>query len=232
MREKLMDRQGEVRKRMLLPILAVLTCGAEYAWILWYYGRAYRAGMLLSAAGVTADNLGAMLIQHIVVTLPTFLTAAIALLALGRDFGRTMGFTLGKKVGRMAAGAAAGVYLLLWAIAIFLGRISVLAAGYQWLYYLVFIALCEEFTFRAVVPLLFEESKLPAWCVWVFPGLLWGVMHTVLPVMRGGLSPEMLMSSLGYIGSACVFYWLRRWSDTLWLPVLIHAALDFAGAVF
>ncbi len=230
-RDRIMKRRREAEKRMLLPLLAVLICAADYIWTLWYYGGLYRAGTILSAAQITIENLGTMLVQHIVVNLPALLTAAIAVLILRRDFGRVMGFTVGKKRGRVAAGAAAGVYLMLLAAALLLGRISLLAVAYQWIYYGVFIALFEELIFRAVLPLLFEESKLPAWCVWVLPGLLWGLMHSVLPVMRDGFSPELLMSSLGYVGAACAFYWLRCWSGTLWLPVLIHAALDFTGTL-
>lgn len=60
------------------------------------------------------------------------------------------------------------------------------AIGYQWGYYLLFIALMEELVYRGWLPYLIQKSGLPEWCVWVITGILW-------------------------------------------LPVLLHAALDFTG---
>lgn len=205
-------------------------------WCLWYYSGLYRKGRLLSAAQTAAENVGAMLLQHLALSLPFLLIAAAAFLLLQGDFGSAMGLTAGEKRGRIAIDVFGGGYCVMLIAALLVGRTTLIAAAYQWGYYLVFVAFTEEFIFRAVLPLLLERSSLPEWCVWVVPGVLFGMMHTLIPVVKGGVTVEVLLSLLstvtGYTAGSCAFYGLRRWSGTLWLPVLIHAAMDFSGVLF
>ena len=97
-----------------------------------------------------------------------------------------------------------------------------------------FVALSEEFLFRTVFPWLIEKSRLPSWCVWIVPGILFGAAHTLVPLVKFGAStllPELLSGVAGYALASCGFYALRRWSGTIWLPVFIHAVLDFTGVL-
>lgn len=79
---------------------------------------------------------------------------------------------------------------------------------------------------------IFQKGRLPSWCVWIVPGILFGAAHTLIPLAKFGAStllPGLLSGVAGYALASCGFYALRRWSGTIWLPVFIHAALDFTG---
>ncbi len=229
-----MLRNGTVgRKTIGYPLLAVLLAAAWYLWGLWYYGGLYRRGALLSAADVSMKNLGAMLCQHLLSVAPVLLAAAV-LAALRREgFFELPALTLGTKRGRISTGLAGTAYLLLLLAGLLWGGGTWFSILYRWGYYLIFIALAEELVYRAWLPQLFRKSGLPEWCVWVIPGVLFGCAHTLIPVVKEGVGLHimgMLASSVtGYLAGACGFYALRRWSGTLWLPVLLHAALDFTG---
>ena len=127
---------------------------------------------------------------------------------------------------------AAGACLLALAAAFLLVKAEPLAIGYQWVYYLLFVALTEEFTFRGLLPFLAEKSGAPAWVVWIFPGVMFSCMHTLIPMTYNGFTLKVFIWSAlsmlgGYTVGHCGFYALRRWSGTLWLPVLVHGTLDF-----
>lgn len=173
--------------------------------------------------------------QNLLVNLPVLLMVAVLLLVTKGRFARTAGLRIPRGRSRTSAGIALGVYAALLAVALLLRKGSALAIVYQWLYYLVFVALCEELEFRAVLPWLMEKSRLPAWCVWAIPGVLFGCVHTLIPLVKGVGTTEMVellfSGMIGYLIMSCALYRARLWSGTLWLPVLLHAALDFLNVI-
>ena len=126
---------------------------------------------------------------------------------------------------------AGAVYLLLLPAGFLWGEGNCFAIAYQWGYYLLSVALMEELVYRGWLPHLIQKSGLPKWCVWVIPGVLFGCAHTLIPIIKEGFGLKILLTLLssapGYLAGACGFYALRRWSGSLWLPVLLHAAMDF-----
>lgn len=224
------------RKRPLFAALAVLVAAADYAWALWYYGGLYRKGALLSTARATAENAGTLLLQSLAVNLPCMLLALGALAILRKRFLRVMGLCVEGRRGRVLVGISAGVYAALLPAGLLFGKNDALSCAYLWLYALLPAAFGEEYVFRAVLPALVSYSGLPTWCEWVFPGVLFGCAHTLLPVIMGSGAGEVLVRALstvtGYALAACALYKLRLWSGTLWPSVLIHAALDYLGTAF
>ncbi len=82
--------------------------------------------------------------------------------------------------------------------------------------------------------MLVEKGGVPAWAVWVLPGVLFACMHTLMPMIKNGFATESFVLHLlsvlgGYTVGHCSFYALRKWSVTLWLPVLVHGLLDFSS---
>lgn len=67
--------------------------------------------------------------------------------------------------------------------------------------------------------------------MWLLPAALFACAHTAIPVIQGDAAIDVLggliSGLLGYAVMSCAFYGLRRWSGSLWLPVLVHAAFDF-----
>lgn len=213
----------------------MLIVAAEYGWALWYYGGLCRDGTLLSASRVTAETLLPTLFQHVFVRVPELFAAIIAIGRMGRErFACEMGLAIHGK--SRHALPAAGLSLLLLAGVLLLSGLKPLVVGYQWGYCLFLIAFVEEFVFRGLLPYLMEKSGVPAWAVWVVPGILFACMHNIMPMARNGFAAaaffrQVLSVAGGYTVSHCAFYALRRWSGTLLLPVLIHGMLDFLGVM-
>lgn len=231
-----MLRDGSIgKKKLLYPLLAVLLAAGIYAWGLWYYGGLQRAGALLSLADVTAQNAGRMLRQHLCAAAAEIVILLGAWLRWRGSTAQVFGVGFEARRGRIATAIAAVAYVILLTAGLLWANAAPFAVLYQWGYYLVFVALAEELVFRGLLVWLMEKSGLPAWCVWIVPGVLFGCMHTLLPVIEQGFGVGALFSLLsslgGYTVGACGFYALRQWSKTLWLPVLVHAAMDFT-AVF
>lgn len=226
---------SQTKSQPACAVGAIALAAADYAWAFGYYRGLYQSGKLLSAARASGDTLGALLTQNLLVSLPVLLMAAVLLLVMKGRFVQTMGLSLPQGRSRVSAGIALGVYAALLAVALLLRKGSALAIVWQWLYYLVFVALCEELEFRAVLPWMMERSGLPAWCVWAVPGVLFGCMHTLIPLVKGSGAAEMVellfSGMIGYMIMSYAMYRVRSWARTLWLPVLIHAALDFLGVI-
>ena len=221
-------------KRVGYCILAILIAAVIYGWSLWYYGGLYQSGALLSASQVTAETLLPTLSQELIVVLPEILAAVIAWALLGwKQFPQEMGLKA-ESVKKEILSLLAGGYLG----ALFLGLLTVksepLTICYQWGYYLFLIALWEEFIFRGLLPLLVEKGGVPTWVIWLLPGVLFACMHTLMPMVKTGFAAESFVFRLlsvlgGYTVGHCGFYALRKWSGTLWLPVLVHGLLDFSS---
>ena len=221
-------------KRMAYCMLAVLISAAAYAWTLWYYGGLYRNGALLSASQVRGDTLLPTLTQEFIAALPEILAAVIAWVVLGLEqFPLEMGLKANcRKKGLLPL--LAGGYLLALPLALWFVNLEPLAICYQWGYYLILIAFLEELIFCGLLPFLMEKSGVPAWAVWVIPGVLFACMHTLMPMVQNGFAVRTLAFHLlsvlgGYTAGHCGFYALRRWSGTLWLPILVHGLLDFSS---
>ena len=221
-------------KRAGYCILAVLIAAVIYGWSLWYYGGLYHAGTLLSASGVTAETLLPALSQEWIVVLPEMMAAVIAWALLGwKHFPQEMGLKAGRGKKAVLSVVAAG-YLDALFLALLVVKSDPLAICYQWGYYLLLIAFWEELIFRGLLPLLVEKGGVPTWVVWVLPGVLFACMHTLMPIVKNGFAAESfvlyLLSVLGgYTVGHCGFYALRKWSRTLWLPILVHGLLDFSS---
>ena len=220
------------KKELKWLALAALIPLAAYLWGLWYDGRLYRSGQMLSASKVTPDTLLSTLAQNTVVLLPQLLAGAFALALLGwKRFTEEMGLRVQRQKKTVLL-LAAGICLLALAAAFLFVRSEPLTIIYRWVYYLVFVAFTEEFTFRGLLPFLTEKSSVPVWVVWIFPGVIFSCMHTLMPMIYNGFTLKSFAWSAltmlgGYTAGHCGFYALRRWSGSLWLPVLVHGTLDF-----
>jgi len=222
------------QKKLRWFVLAALIAASEYGWTLWYYGGLYRNGTLLAVSQVTAETLPRILFQNILVNGPEILVAAAVLFWMGRErFVQEMGLMIPRKK-CLPLLIAAGLCLLMLVLALLFSRLEPLAVSYQWVYYLLLIAFTEELIFRGLLPYLMEKSGAPGWAVWVVPGILFACMHTLMPMVQNGFTVRGLVLRLlsvlgGYTAGHCGFYALRRWSGTLWLPVLLHGMLDFSS---
>lgn len=127
------------------------------------------------------------------------------------------------------------IYLLLFFIA---GDFSV-GGIYYWLHILLNIGLAEELMYRG-----FAYSRLKQvnpWLALLVSGFFWGAGHAIYAgVIAGRSIPQILaamvvgggeisVTALGGMVGGIGFAALYEWSGTLFVPVLVHAILDFSG---
>ena len=104
------------------------------------------------------------------------------------------------------------------------------AAEKKLLYYTVFIALEEEFLIRGIcVYWLKDENNYIRYLV---PNILFAAMHLFSYASWGEITPVYVFSfitsqMLGLILTGCIFQYLKEKSGTIWIPVLVHAILDY-----
>lgn len=109
-----------------------------------------------------------------------------------------------------------------------------LTGVYKIFFYLVIVAFCEEFIFRGY---LYTKLKiLGNWHAIIISGIFFGIGHAILPglLLKDSLL-TILISSLSYIGGGIVgslfFIYLKEKSESLIVPILIHALLDYNSGI-
>lgn len=108
---------------------------------------------------------------------------------------------------------------------------------YAAFFYLVVVAFSEEFVFRGYLFTAIDK-EYGFWIAAVISGLLFGAIHGFMPsVVNGsdtiGLITSIMNNLLGQgILAGALFAMLYKKSKTLFVPVLVHAILDYSGVVF
>lgn len=223
----------EKKRDLKYLFIAVAIAVFEYVWIYLCYGGLNKLGDLVSVSSISQEVLLQALTQHFLVGLPVWIILVVCYGVFGREGLHTLGFVWSKRSRKYPCILAAAVYFTLLVAALWQTKHDVMTVVYQWVYYVLFVALLEEIMYRGLMPLLLERTKLPELYVWIVPGILFAMMHTVMPLIRNGFDFGFLNTVFSSIGGytlvSCGFYFLRRWSGSLWLPILIHAAFDFSG---
>lgn len=101
---------------------------------------------------------------------------------------------------------------------------------YSFFFYLIVVAFGEEFIFRGFI---YNRIKYKSkvWAI-IVSGILWGVGHAILPAVIWDYSMiQLLIVICSQIGGGILMGWyfiyLQEKSKTLWIPVLVHAILDY-----
>lgn len=101
---------------------------------------------------------------------------------------------------------------------------------YKFFFYLVVVAFGEEFIFRGF---LYNRLKCNSKTVAiVLSGILWGISHAIMPyILNNSTIGQLLLSMsneiVGGILMGWYFIFIQEKSKTLWIPILIHAILDY-----
>ena len=101
----------------------------------------------------------------------------------------------------------------------------------RWIYYLIFIAAEEEIVFRGY---LFKEleKEVPIFIAIILSGLIWGSVHAFMPMITHEpmtVDPMSLIfrEAFNGVGAGALFVLLYKKSDSLLVPILVHAILDY-----
>lgn len=227
------EKDKEQQKKPLLFCMTLLAAALDYVWGFLYYRWLFQHGELIAVKELHLGDIPEALVQHVVVNVPILCMTGIAALVWKGQFPEVFGWKMGDKKKRSGVLIVGGIFILLLIAALMKEANTPVNLLYQWLYYFLFIALAEEAEFRGLLPVLMEKSGFPEWCVWVIPGVLFGLMHTLIPAVKGTLTIVVVFSNIGgFLVSHCLFYALRKGTGSLWIPVLVHAALDFTGVFY
>ncbi len=211
-------------------ILAVVLIHAlEIGWAAWYMYGLKAKGKLLGVARASDDPL-ALLGQNLVESLVPLLLFLLFLFLLKKDFPDAMYLRLRGKWQRVAAAALALAIAGITArcLAVKQDRFTIL---YNLFYYLVIIAFFEEFVTIGVCAYLLRDENWPI--RYLVPNLCFALIHLFSHAGFGAITLPYLMQFLftevlGLAVTGCLMQLLKEKSGTLWLPVLLHALMDYS----
>ncbi len=105
---------------------------------------------------------------------------------------------------------------------------------YKFFFYLFVVAFGEEFIYRGY---LYNKIKVKSKVLAIIlSGILWGIPHALLPSIVSEVNISLFLLSLcSEIGMGIVMGWyfiyLQEKSKTLWIPILVHAILDYTVGI-
>ncbi|MCI1946309.1 MULTISPECIES: CPBP family intramembrane glutamic endopeptidase [Clostridium] len=119
------------------------------------------------------------------------------------------------------------VLILIYA-AVFIIKYDGIKSVYNAVHYLIAVAFTEELLFRAY---LFTslESRLGEKLSVIVSGTLWGAAHSIIGIIlyHRSVSVSVLSMIIGYIIANYVFVKLLKKTDSIYIPILVHALLDY-----
>lgn len=102
---------------------------------------------------------------------------------------------------------------------------------YKFFFYLVVIGFGEEFMFRG-----YAYNRMAGYnkmLAVIISGLFWGIMHSILPGLLAGRSPELILTGMiseigGGIAIGYYYIYLMEKSQLLFVPILVHSIMDYS----
>ena len=181
------------------------------------------------AARADQNFLGTFL-QHLMLFLYPAVLMIVLATVLKKDFFREMGLTVKGMLPWVWTLLLVGV-LLFFAQTIGERSHAPELAFYNLAYYVVFVGFSEEFIYRGVCSWLLKE--FPWQIRYLLPSFLFALAHLLafsnFNLISMALLLRFLVSECAYLmGAGCCLQLLRDRTGTLWIPILLHALLDFA----
>ena len=218
------------RKSLLLGILLTLAvCGADFLIIMLYLWPKALDGSLIPVRQASEDLPAAFVQGLIPFLLPLGLFVLFALF-LKKDFPARLYLGLRGKWQRAAALVLGAAILGLTGYCLIVKEDKA-AVIWSLFYYLVFIGFGEEFLCRDVCTDFLREASPPV--RYLVPNLCFAMLHLFARTGWGAVTGADLLRFLtadlaGLAVSGCLFQLLKEKSGSLWLPVLLHALLDYS----
>lgn len=195
----------------------------------FYFSFLWNKGWLISRNDVTSDNVWFQFLSDTIFNL-LFVILILAVILLSKRSLRELGFTNKYRL--------ESVLLLAVYIAMFLYHGDFTVRGvYLAFFYLVIVAFTEEFIFRGFLFTQIEQAYDFEIGI-IISGLFFGAMHGLLPTItsNGSLLDLLINISGKLLGQGIIggglFALIYKKSGTLFIPILIHAILDYSGIVF
>lgn len=212
------------------PVLVAVTLTFLYG-VFFYFATSFlwSNGWLISLNDINSQNIWIMFLSDILTNL-LFVILIFALIFLKKRPLSDVGLTKNSWV--------VSVLLLIVYLMMFLSNGDFTVRGfYLAFFYLVIVAFAEEFIFRGYLFTIIDQEYGFRIGI-IISGLLFGAMHGLLPtiVANGSLADLFINISSNLLGQGIVggglFALAYKKSGTLFVPILIHAILDYSGVLF
>lgn len=219
------------KKTLALPVRIViifLICTADILTAAYFIYTWKQNGTVISVRNAS-DNIPGIFCQSLAVSMVAILVILIFFIILRKKFVSEMYLKISEKKQKITVLILTVILLAVTVLCLIIkaDKITVL---YNLLYYTVFIALEEELLVRGVcVYLLKDENNYIRYFV---PNILFAAMHLFSYANWGKITPVYVFSfitsqMLGLVLTGCIFQYLKEKSGTIWIPVLVHAILDY-----
>ena len=216
---------------ILRTLLIILICAADICGATLLIYRWKENGTLIPSTQASVDLPG-VLLQDLMILIVPIIIFVIFLLALKKAFAKEMYLRVKGKWQRV--GIIASI-LCLTGILIYhlITQEDRITAIYLLFYYVFIIAFWEEFVCRGACTYLLKNEKTVI--RFIVPNLLFALSHIFNYSGWGALTGEYIIKFLRtdmivLFGVGCINQALKEKTGTIWIPVLLHAAWDFALA--
>ncbi|MBQ3460574.1 MAG: CPBP family intramembrane metalloprotease [Solobacterium sp.] len=216
-------------KNLWKTILPIGICAVDFMIMAFFFYPKAQSGELLSVRHASKNLCGVFMQSMTVFLYPAALLILFAAF-LRKDFIQQMYMTLEGKWQRITAGILLLTILGLtvWCLIVKEDKISVL---FSLLYYSVFIAFAEEFLCRDVCTWFLQDFSWPV--RYLIPNICFALLHIFSAANWGEITGDILLhfitsQALSLTVAGCLFQLLKEKSGTIWLPVLLHALMDFS----
>ena len=219
------------KKTLALPVRIIvifLICTADILTAAYFIYTWKQNGTVISVRNAS-DNIPEIFRQSLAVSMAAILVILIFFIILRKNFVSEMYLKISEKKQKITVFILTAILL---AVTVFclITKADKITILYNLLYYTVFIALEEELLVRGVcVYLLKDESNYIRYLV---PNILFAAMHLFSYANWGKITSVYVFSfitaqMLGLVLTGCIFQYLKEKSGTIWIPVLVHAILDY-----
>ena len=221
----------EDKKALSLPvriIIIFLICTADILTAAYFIYTWKQNGTVISVRNAS-DNIPGIFCQSLAVSMVAILVILIFFIILRKKFVSEMYLKISEKKQKITV-LILTVILLAVTVFCLIIKADKITVLYNLLYHTVFIALEEELLVRGVcVYLLKDENNYIRYFV---PNILFAAMHLFSYANWGKITPVYVFSfitsqMLGLVLTGCIFQYLKEKSGTIWIPVLVHAILDY-----
>ncbi len=219
------------RSLFLKTLLIIIICIIDLIWGAFWIYHWKESGQLISAR-TASTNIPGIFLQNLITCLPFILLFIFAAIKI-HPFADQLYFSIKGKLQWILTSI---LMLALLALAVFslITKTDKITILYNLFYYLIFISFAEEFLVRDFCTWLLKDEK--TWLRYLLPNLIFALMHIFAysgwqPLTWSMVAAFMSSQFLGLLISGFIFQLLKEKSGTIWIPVLLHAILDFSSVL-
>ena len=211
----------KIIKSLIIPIAVGIF---EFVWLYFIFSYQLHQNLFNSTGLITLSNLG---IRFIFDYLAKLILPVIIIL-LNRKHLNSFNLRLNNKYELLFLSA---IMILLF----ILHSDYTITGIYRFFYYLITIAFVEEFIYRGFIYNRMKDYSIRL--AIVISSVIFAVTHAVAPAIASNADiKQLIILMISNIFStklliAWYLIYLQEKSKTLWIPILVHAIIDYSGGI-